>query len=429
MKSFAKTLLLAAAVAFAGCRSASFVRTCGTGLVDGSGAAYLIRGVNLGNWLVPEGYMFGFGSCDSPHFIDEMFRQLVGPEETAKFWAAFKDSYITEADIAFVAATGANTVRLPFHYKLFTCEGYLGSNDPDEGFRRFDDVVEWCRKHRLKVIFDMHACPGGQTGVNHDDSYGYPWLFRSAALQRQYCAIWRRIAERYADEPVVLGYDLMNEPIRWELADKDELVAMLARVQRMAADAIREVDRNHVIMFAGAHGNSNFVPFDGFRFGENEMLTCHTYSFGNPEYDDKAVSRFAAIGKRAGVPIYMGETGHNTYAWCGAIAASMARNGMGWTFWPLKKPGGECWLRFKTPDGWNETIAAFAKSDRQSYKKLLNRPERAKALEPMRRFLESCRHENCIPDADYLKALHLSVPASRMRTGKATNGNEKGKNQ
>ena len=404
----ARLLPLAAVFALAGCRSAPFVRASGTELVDGTGERFLIRGTNLGNWLVPEGYMFGLGSCDSPHFIDEMFRQLVGPEETAKFWAAFKDSYITEVDIAFVAATGANTVRLPFHYKLFTCEDYLGSNDPDEGFRRIDDVVRWCRRYGLKVILDMHACPGGQTGTNHDDSCGYTWLFRSEALQRQYCDIWRRIAARYADEPVVLGYDLMNEPVWWELSDKADLNARLAKVQRMAADAIRAVDRNHVIIFAGAQGNSNFAPFDGFAFGENEMLSCHYYSFGNPEYDDAAVSKFAAAGKRFGVPMYMGETGHNNYAWCKAIRESMERKGMGWTFWPLKRPGNECWLSFSMPAGWNEAVSTFAKSDRQSYAKLRNRPERAKARELMRRFVENCRFENCTPDAAYLKALNLS---------------------
>ena len=412
----AKTLFLAAAVALAGCQSASFVHTSGTELVDGDGAEFRIRGTNLGNWLNPEGYMFGFGSCDSPHFIDEMFRQLVGPEETAKFWAAFKASYITEADIAFVAETGANTVRLPFHYKLFTGEDYMGSNDPEEGFRRFDDLIGWCRKHGLKVILDMHSCPGGQAGTNHDDSYGYPWLFRSEAIQRQYCDIWRRIAARYADEPVVLAYDLMNEPILWDHSDRDGLKAKLAKVQRMAADAIREVDRNHVIIFAGAHGNSNFAPFDGFAFGENEMLSCHYYSFGNPKYDDTAVAKLAAVGKRAGVPMYMGETGHNTRAWCRAIFESMEGKGMGWTFWPLKKQDGGGWLSFKTPAGWNETVAACAKSDRLSYKKLQNRPERAKALDLMRRFVENCKRENCTVDARYLKALHLSIPSNTKGT-------------
>ena len=391
-------------------QAAGFVRVAGTGLVDENGKAFRIRGTNLGNWLVPEGYMFDFGTCESPRFIDEMFRQLVGPEETVKFWNAFKDNYITEADIAFIAATGSNTVRLPFHYKLFTVEDYLGSNDPEEGFRRFDDVIGWCRRHGMKVILDMHACPGGQSGTNHDDSYGYPWLFRSEALQRQYCGIWRKIAARYANEPVVLGYDIMNEPIPWYHSDKEELNAVMAKVQRRAADAIREVDTRHVIIFAGTQANSNFKPFENFKFGVNEMLSCHYYAFNKPEYDDGAVAKFAAAGQKAGVPMYMGETGHNTYGWYREITRSMEEKGIGWTFWPFKMPEYGCWLKFKMPAGWREALGAFARSDRQSYKKLQNLPGRAKALELMRQYVENCKNAHCTVDAAYLKALNLSVP-------------------
>jgi hypothetical protein len=388
----------------------AFIHTSGTNLVDGNGGKFFIRGTNLGNWLNPEGYMFGFRKCNSPHFIDEMFRQLVGPEEAANFWAAFKDNYVTEADIAFIEATGANTVRLPFHYKLFTAEDYLGSNDPAEGFRRLDAAIGWCRAHGLKVILDMHDCPGGQTGANIDDSYGYPWLFRSEGLQRQYREIWRAIAARYADEPTVLGYDLMNEPVSSDLADKEELNGLLAAVQRGAADAIREVDPNHVIMFAGAQWNTNFAPFDGFAFGENEMFTCHHYSFGNPDYDDGAVRRYAEVAERAGVPMYMGETGHNAYGWYRAIRESMESHNIGWTFWPVKMPNGGGWLRFPKPEGWDETVVAFAESDRGSYKELMNRPERATAVDLLRRYAESCKFGNCAPNAEYLQSLNLSVP-------------------
>ena len=387
----------------------AFIHTSGTNLVDGNGGKFFIRGTNLGNWLNPEGYMFGFRKCNSPHFIDEMFRQLVGPEEAANFWAAFKDNYVTEADIAFIAATGANTVRLPFHYKLFTAEDYLGSNDPAEGFRRLDAAIGWCRAHGLKVILDMHDCPGGQTGANIDDSYGYPWLFRSEDLQRQYREIWRAIAARYADEPTVLGYDLMNEPVSSDLADKEELNGLLAAVQRGAADAIREVDPNHVIMFAGAQWNTNFAPFDNFAFGENEMFTCHHYSFGNPVYDDGAVRRYAEVAERAGVPMYMGETGHNDYGWYRAIRESMEGHNIGWTFWPVKMPNGGGWLRFPKPEGWDETVVAFAESDRGSYKELMNRPERAAAVDLLRRYAENCKFGNCSADAEYLQSLNLSV--------------------
>ena len=117
-----------------------------------------------------------------------------------------------------------------------------------------------------------------------------------------------------------------------------------------------------------------------------------------------------------GVPMYMGETGHNTYGWCREITESMEKKGMGWTFWPFKKLGGECWLSFRLPDGWNDTVAAFAKSDRQSYKQLQNRPERAKALALMHQFIENCKFRNCAPDARYIGAIRLSIPSKQKGT-------------
>ena len=248
-----------------------FLRVKGHDIVDEKGEKFFMRGTNLGNWLNPEGYMFAFGKCNSGHFIDEMFKELVGPEETRRFWKAFKDNYITEDDIAFIAETGANTVRLPFHYRLFTDEDYLDLTGPGDGFRRIDDVIGWCRKHGLRVILDMHDCPGGNTGDNIDDSYGYAWLFEEECYQRQYCEIWQRIAKRYADEPVVLGYDLMNEPISSRLAEMAELNKQLERVQFMAIDAIRKVDSKHIVILAGGQWNGNFDVFTDFDKDPNMM--------------------------------------------------------------------------------------------------------------------------------------------------------------
>ena len=152
-----------------------FVRIEGPDLVCPDGSKLLIRGTNLGNWLNPEGYMFGFNKANSAGRIDQMFRELVGPDFTDAFWKAFKDNYVTRADIEFIASTGANTIRLPFHYKLFTDEDYMGLKANQDGFARVDSVVGWCRDNGLYLILDMHDAPGGQTGDNIDDSYGYPW--------------------------------------------------------------------------------------------------------------------------------------------------------------------------------------------------------------------------------------------------------------
>ena len=153
-----RTLLTLCLVLFAalGCYSNSapkannvkegFVAIKGKDLIKPDGSKLFIMGTNLGNWLNPEGYMFKFTKTNSARFINEMFSQLVGPDFTAEFWKAFKDNYITRADIRFIKETGANTVRLPFNYKMFTDEDYMGLTTKQDGFARIDTLVEWCRQ-------------------------------------------------------------------------------------------------------------------------------------------------------------------------------------------------------------------------------------------------------------------------------------------
>ena len=222
----------------------------------------LFRSTNLGNWLNPEGYMFGFNKTNSERFINEMFCEAVGPDFVTEFWKLFKDNYITRKDVEFIASTGANTIRLPFHYKLFTDEDYMGLTVNQDGFARVDSVVNWCRDNHLYLILDMHDAPGGQTGDNIDDSYGYPWLFESEASQQLFCDIWRKIADYYKNEPVILGYELINEPIAPYFENMEELNGKLEAVHKLAVKAIREVDNNHIVLIGGSQWNGNFKPLD-----------------------------------------------------------------------------------------------------------------------------------------------------------------------
>jgi hypothetical protein len=113
--------------------------------------------------------------------------------------------------------------------------------------------------------------------------------------------------------------------------------------------------------------------------------------------------------------MYMGETGHNpSLDWYRQIRESMERNNIGWTFWPYKLPGSACWNGFAYPEGWKETISNFAEGDRSSYAAIQkNRPDRAKALELMRKYVENCRFENCRAEEGYIKAVGLKVPSAR----------------
>lgn len=298
--------------------SDAFVTIQGQDLIKPDGTKLFIMGTNLGNWLNPEGYMFKFNKTNSGRFINEMFCQLVGPDFTADFWKAFKDNYVTREDIRFIKEQGANTIRLPFHYKLFTDEDYMGLTAAQDGFARVDSLVEWCRESDLYLILDMHDAPGGQTGDNIDDSYGYPWLFDSEVSQQLYCDIWRRIADRYKNEPVILGYELFNEPIAPYFENMEELNGKLEDVYKKGVAAIREVDSNHIILLGGAQWNGNFKPFKDSKFDDKIMYTCHRYG-GEPT--QAAIQTIINFRDSVNLPMYMGEIGHNTDEWAGRVSA------------------------------------------------------------------------------------------------------------
>lgn len=381
-----------------------FVRVAGQHLLTPQGDTLFIKGTNLGNWLNPEGYMFRFGKANSPALIDRMLCEAVGPDRAAAFWHAFKENYITRADIDFIASTGANTVRLPFHYKLFTDEDYMGLTTAQDGFARVDSVIGWCRDAGLYLILDMHDAPGGQTGDNIDDSYGYPWLFESEASQHLFCDIWRKIARRYRNEPVILGYELINEPIAPYFENMEELNARLEPLHKMAVQAIREVDRNHIILLGGAQWNGNFRPFTDASYDDNIMYTCHRYG-GEPTRE--AIREIIEFRDRVGLPMYMGEIGHNTDEWMHAFCEVMREANIGYTFWPYKKIDGSSFVAVEAPEGW-QTVRDFAEAPRGTYAEVrAARPDQEEFCRALDAFIERCRFENCTVQQSYIDALML----------------------
>src|SRR5271155_1319187 len=123
------TMIIASRSAFAA--PPDFIHADGTNLVDVNGKRFAVKGINLGNWLVPEGYMFKFMRKRAPSEIAGVIEALIGPKEASRFWTEFRDGYITQADIRFIKAAGFNTVRVPLHWRLFVEPGDAGDGSAD----------------------------------------------------------------------------------------------------------------------------------------------------------------------------------------------------------------------------------------------------------------------------------------------------------
>ena len=383
-----------------------FVHVEGINLIQPNGERLFIQGTNLGNWLNPEGYMFGFSKTNSAWMIDLLFKEAIGPDGTANFWKQFKDNYITQADIKFIAQQGANTIRLPFNYKLFTDEDYMGLSSQQDGFQRIDQLISWCRQAGLYLILDMHDCPGSQTGDNIDDGYGYPWLFESEQSQQLFCDIWQRIAKRYAKEPVILGYELMNEPIAHYFENKDELNARLEPLYKRAVRAIRQVDRNHVILLGGARWNSDFFMFNDWTFDNNIMYTCHRYG---GDATAEAINDYISFRNKTQLPMYMGEIGHNTNEWQADFVKVMKQANIGYTFWPYKKLDGSCMMGIQRPELWDSVVVKYSETDRTTYKNLREaRPNQQLFRQQLDEFIRNCRFERCHKQEEYIRSLGMT---------------------
>lgn len=388
--------------------SSRFVSIKGCDLVDPNGKKIFIQGINLGNWLNPEGYMFLFDNSPAASFrnINEGFCEMVGPDFTKEFWRRFKENYITEKDIQYIAKTGMNSIRIPFHYKLFTDEDYMGLDADQNGFEILDKLIGWCHKSGIYVILDMHDAPGGQTGDNIDDSYAYPWLMESEPSKQLYCSIWQNIARHYANEPTVLGYDLMNEPIAHFLLDKHpQLNDSLLVLYKRCIDSIRKVDQNHILLIGGAQWNSNFKIFEGKHLDDNMMFTCHKYGCDTLQ---QSIQYFVDFRDKVKLPMYMGETGENTNTWIAGFTRLMNRNNIGWNYWLYKKMvPGSCMVTIPTPKDW-DVIIWYMQADRRKLSDIRDhQPDPQIVRNAMEELLENMKFEHCIKNTEYTKALGM----------------------
>jgi endoglucanase len=334
-----------------GTAQAQYVHTDGENIVDASGHPLFLKGMNLGNWFEVEGYMFHFdGGPQSPHEIEALTRELLGPARADAFWHQWRENYITKPDIDRLAAAGFNSIRVPLHYKFF-------ATGDSEGFRLLDRVVAWAAQDHLYVILDMHCAPGGQTGTNIDDSDGYPWLYSSPEAQAETVALWTRIAARYANNPTVLGYDLLNEPIPHYPQDQ-QFNKDLEPVYKKIAAGIRSVDPHHVLILGGAQWDSNFAVF-GPPFDSNTVYQLHKY--WTKTTDVSIVQQYIDFRAKYHVPIWLGESGENNDAWIASFRQTLEANNIGWCFWTYKRMDATATLvTFDRPVHWDE-IVAFAK--------------------------------------------------------------------
>lgn len=257
-----------------------------------------------------------------------------------------------------------------------------------------DRVLDWCRRHRLHAVLDLHAAPGGQSGFYMADPDGTD-LWSSAENKDRTVALWRAIAERYADHHAVAGYDLINEP--WASSGE----ALFQLYQRIAA-AIREVDDRHLIIVEGKDAANDFSVFPS-PVTWNQAYSFHMYTWlGDPRRDE--IAKYRRISEEHGVPMWNGEFGESSLEMNRSTAElyTAPESGLvGFSFWTWKKvPNGAAFVAGITAEmpAWKKTISWVANGWN-------TRPTREEALQGMDQFLQGTQLANVQLDPEMVRAL------------------------
>ena len=339
-----------------------FLGTQGAQIVNAEGRPVILRGMGLGGWMLQEGYMLKLGELGQQHVIHRRLAELVGQQAVDEFERAWLDHHFTKADMDALGGWGFNAVRLPMHYALFLDPSPAGTDRWNEdGFRRLDRLLEWAAANRMWVILDLHAAPGGQ-GTDlaiSDRDPAQPSLWDSAENQRRTVALWRELARRYANNPWIGGYDILNEP-NWDFDGpggghgcNDRTNKPITALYRRITSAIREHDRNHLIVIEGNCWGNNYAGITP-DWDDKLVLSFHKYWNRN---DEKSIAGILALRDSTKRPIWLGESGENSNAWFRDAVALVESRGIGWSWWPLKKIGFNNPLEVTPNPGWDRVVA------------------------------------------------------------------------
>ncbi len=155
------------------------------------------------------------------------------------------DSYLELAELGF------NTVRYYLNYRVLESDDvpyeYL-----ETGFAWLDENVKWAKDAGIRLLLNLHFPQGGYQSQGEGDS-----LWTDRENQKRFTALWQEIARRYADEPAILGYGLVNEPRPVGETDAHDGLRVWQQLAQETVDAIREIDRNHIIFIEKAEGTKD----------------------------------------------------------------------------------------------------------------------------------------------------------------------------
>ena len=272
---------------------------------------------------------------------------------------------------------GFNALRVPFSGELVATGGGEPtsidfSRNPDleglDGLQILDAVVDYANVIGLRVLLDYHRNEPGDGPNESGLWYGNGWR------ESEVIDVWRTMAERYGDDPAVIGADLMNEPFGGTWGD-DARTDWAAAAERIG-NAVLAVQPDWLIVVEGISqyeeseywwgGNLQGVADRPVRIDRPEQLvySAHDYPasvFAQPWFFDGTDltetfrENWGFIVEQGIAPVLIGEWGSFLetavdQAWARALSDYLADLDLPWMWWSLNPNSGDTGGLFE--DDW-----------------------------------------------------------------------------
>ncbi|VDB87427.1 unnamed protein product [Peniophora sp. CBMAI 1063] len=224
------------------------------------------------------------------------------------YWVGLMGYNTTLMDQGFkdIAATGATTARTMGFNEVTSDPGiyvpyyqiWNGSvptvNMGSNGLPNFDNVVAMAKKNGLRLIV---ALTNNWSDFGGSDVYvtqllgpnlPHDYFYTNATVIAAYKNYVKTFVSRYADEPTILAWELMNEPRCAGSTSVASGACTTDTITNWAADMsafIKSIDPNHMVSvgdegFFNEPGNSNFLYQGIFGIDSLALTNISTIDFG-----------------------------------------------------------------------------------------------------------------------------------------------------
>jgi len=263
----------------------------------------------------------------------------------------------TPAIIArLIRELGFNAVRLPWSSQMLESNPVVGAYaltaNPDlqgqTAMQIFDQVVKALAAEHLMIILDNHSSDAewccGDDGNTLWANTAYP--------EASWIRDWQAMAQRYANQPYVIGADLRNEPrinATWGGSPATDWNAAAAR----GGNAVLAVNPNLLIFVEGVNYATDLsgaatLPVN-LDVPDRLVYSAHDYGFdysglsGPTDWIEQIAPRWGyLVTGPAPQPFWLGEFGTCNTAgscvgsvWFSAISSYLGEYKVDWSYWPM----------------------------------------------------------------------------------------------